>query len=151
MTNFRRFKLGFDRMFWVGELGHPKQAEMYEVALASQRAALEKVGPGVPAEEVHAAYADVIQAAGYDFPFRCGRATGFSYLESPQLSDGDKTLLEPGMVLAVDGSVNEPGFFRAQVGDSLVVTEDGSENLKRDRGVRQSEPRLVGHGTTGRF
>jgi Xaa-Pro aminopeptidase len=129
MTNFRRFKLGFDRMFWVGELGHPRQGEMYEVALASQWAALETLRPGVTAEEVHGAYAEVIQAAGYEFPFRCGRATGFSYLESPQITEGDKTVLEPGMILAVDGSVNEPGFFRAQVGDSVVVTEDGYEPL----------------------
>ncbi|MEM7224666.1 MAG: Xaa-Pro peptidase family protein [Pseudomonadota bacterium] len=129
MTNFRRFKLGFDRMFWVGELGDPLQAEVYEVALASQRAALAKVRPGVTAETVHLAYAEVIQGAGYDFPFRCGRATGFSFLESPQITQGDKTVLEPGMVLAVDGSVNCPGVFRAQVGDSLVVTNDGYELL----------------------
>ena len=129
MTNFRRFKLGFDRMFWVGELGHPKQEEMYETALASQRAALRTIRPGVTAEEVHFAYADVIQSAGYEFPFRCGRATGFSCLERPQLAEGDKTVLEPGMVFAVDGSVNEPGFFRAQVGDSIVVTADGFEPL----------------------
>ncbi len=129
MTNFRRFKLGFDRMFWVGELAHPKQADMYEIALDSQRAALATVRPGVTAEEVHFAYAEVIQSAGYEFPFRCGRATGFAFLESPQLAEGDKTVLKPGMVFAVDGSVNEPGFFRAQVGDSVVVTDDGYESL----------------------
>lgn len=131
MTNFHRFKLGFDRMFWVGELGHAKQEKMYEVAVASQKAALETVRPGVTAEDVHMAYADVIQTAGYAFPFRCGRATGFSFLERPQLTVGDSTVLEPGMVLAVDGSVNEPGFFRAQVGDSIVVTNQGYEPLTR--------------------
>jgi len=129
MTNFRRFKLGFDRMFWVGEVADTKHREMYEVAVASQRAALEMVRPGVTAEEVHFAYADVIQEAGYEFPFRCGRSTGFSFLEKPQLAEGDKTVLRPGMVLAVDGSVNEPGFFRAQVGDSVLVTQGGYEPL----------------------
>ena len=129
MTNFHRFKLGFDRMFWVGEVGHPRHAELYEVALESQRAALDAIRPGVAAEDVHAAYAKVIQVAGYEYPFRCGRATGYSFLERPQLIFGDKTELRPGMVLAVDGSVNEPGFFRAQVGDSVVVTEDGYEPL----------------------
>lgn len=129
MTNFRRFKLGFDRMFWVKELGHPKHEKIYEVAVASQKAALEKIRPGAIAEEVHMAYAEVIQAAGYEFPFRCGRATGFSFLERPQLALGDTTVLRPGMVLAVDGSVSDPGFFRAQVGDSIVVTEAGYEPL----------------------
>ena len=81
------------------------------------------------AEHVHAAYAEVIQGAGYDYPFRCGRATGFSFLEAPQLVFGDKTVLRPGMVLAVDGSVTAAGSFRAQVGDRFIVTEDGYEQI----------------------
>jgi Xaa-Pro dipeptidase len=129
MTNFRRFKLGFDRMFWVGEVTDPRHEAIYEVAVASQRAALGMIRPGVRAEEVHAAYADVIQSAGYEFPFRCGRATGSSFLERPQITYGDKTELRPGMILAVDGSVSVPNLFRAQIGDSIVVTEQGYEAL----------------------
>ena len=131
MTNFRRFKLGFDRMFWVGEVADARHAGIYDVAVASQQAALEAVRPGVRAEEVHGAYAEVIQSAGYEFPFRCGRATGSSFLERPQITFGDTTELRPGMILAVDGSVNVPGFFRAQVGDSIVVTDLGYERLTR--------------------
>ena len=129
MTNFHRFKLGFDRTFWIGEVQDDQQAEIYDVAIRSQAAALEVLRPGVLAEEVHAAYADVIQGAGFDYPFRCGRATGFSFLEKPQLVFGDKTPLEAGMVLAVDGSVSLAKTFRAQVGDSFIVTEDGYEQL----------------------
>lgn len=126
MTNFHRFKLGFDRTFWIGEIADKKQAEIYEIAVASQRAALEALRPGVTAESVHAAYAEVIQGAGFEYPFRCGRATGFSFLEKPQLVTGDTTVLQPGMVFAVDGSVSTEDF-RAQVGDSFIITEDGWE------------------------
>lgn len=126
MTNFHRFKLGFDRTFWIGEIADKSQVDVYEVALASQQAALAALRPGVTAESVHAAYAEVIQGAGYDYPFRCGRATGFSFLEKPQLVTGDETILQPGMVLAVDGSVAVE-TFRAQVGDSFIITEDGYE------------------------
>ena len=129
MTNFHRFKLGFDRTFWIGEVTDKKQAEVYEVAVASQAAALAALRPGVTAETVHAAYAEVIQAAGHDYPFRCGRATGYSFLEKPELVFGDKTVLQPGMVLAVDGSVSVAKSFRAQVGDSFIVTEDGYEQI----------------------
>ena len=73
--------------------------------------------------------ADVIQTAGFDYPFRCGRATGYSFLEKPELVFGDKTVLQPGMVLAVDGSVTEAGSFRAQVGDSFIITKDGYEQI----------------------
>lgn len=128
MTNFHRFKLGFDRTFWIGEIAEADQARVYEVAVASQRAALDALRPGVTAESVHAAYAEVIQDAGFEYPFRCGRSTGFSFLEKPQLVTGDKTILQPGMVLAVDGSVSVE-TFRAQVGDSFIITEDGWEAL----------------------
>jgi len=128
MTNFHRFKLGFDRTFWIGEVADERQIPIYDVAVASQKAALEGLRPGVTAQSVHAAYADVIQTAGYEYPFRCGRATGFSYLEHPQLVTGDTTVLQPGMVLAVDGSVNTD-HFRAQVGDSFIITEDGYDQI----------------------
>ena len=129
MTNFHRFKLGFDRTFWIGEVTDATQQAVYQTALDSQAAALAVLRPGVTAESVHAAYAEVIQGAGYEYPFRCGRATGYSFLEKPQLVFGDQTVLTPGMVLAVDGSVSIAKTFRAQVGDSFIVTEDGYEPL----------------------
>ena len=52
-----------------------------------------------------------------------------SVLEKPQLVFGDKTILQPGMVLAVDGSVSVKKTFRTQVGDSFIVTENGYEPL----------------------
>ncbi len=128
MTNFHKFKLGFDRTFWIDRISDKSQIEIYEVAIASQKAALDVLKPGVTAESVHAAYASVIQDAGFDYPFRCGRATGFSFLEKPQLVTGDKTILEPGMVFAVDGSVSGE-TFRAQVGDSVIITKTGWEPL----------------------
>ena len=128
MTNFHKFKLGFDRTFWIDRISDESQIQIYEVAIASQKAALDVLKPGVTAESVHAAYATVIQDAGFDYPFRCGRATGFSFLEKPQLVTGDKTILEPGMVFAVDGSVSGKNF-RAQVGDSVIITKTGWEPL----------------------
>ena len=128
-TNFHRFKLGFDRIFWVEEIQSDEQIKAFETAVKSQKAALEILGPGVTAEEVHAAYADTIQSEGYPYPtFRCGRGTGFSFLEEPQLVVGNKTVLEPGMVFAVDGGASANNF-RSQVGDSFIITEDGYEQI----------------------
>ena len=128
MTNFHRYKLGFDRSFWIGEIAEKPQQAIYEVAVASQKAALDELRPGVTAESIHAAYSEVIQSAGYEYPFRCGRGTGLSFLEVPQLVTGDTTIIQPGMVLAVDGSVSVD-TYRAQVGDSFIITEDGWEPL----------------------
>ncbi|MDG2286035.1 MAG: M24 family metallopeptidase, partial [Alphaproteobacteria bacterium] len=83
--------------------------------------------PGALAQDIHAAYAEVIQGAGYDYPFRCGRATGFSFLETPHLVFGDKTELRPGMVLAVDGSVTDDGYEQitdhAKALDDVIIAE----------------------------
>ena len=129
MTNFHRFKLGFDRTFWLGEIKDQSQVKTYEVAVNSQAAALNVLTPGVSASSVHSAYAESIQSAGYPYPtFRCGRSTGFSFLEHPQLVIGEETILQPGMVFAVDGSANSDNF-RAQVGDSFIITDNGYEQI----------------------
>ena len=129
MTNFHRFKLGFDRLFFINEILNKTYEKAYEVAIESQAAALKALKPGVKAEDVHAAYAEVIQNAGYDYPlFRCGRGVGFSFLEEPQLVCGNKTIIKPGMVFAVDGSTSGKDF-RTQVGDSFIVTENGYEEI----------------------
>ena len=41
---------------------------------------------------------------------------------------GDQTIIEPGMVFAVDGSVSVE-TFRAQVGDSFIITPTGWEQI----------------------
>lgn len=126
-TEFMGFHLGFDRTLFVGEVNEEVSA-LLKTAEESQRAALAQVKPGAVAEDVFKAYSDVITGAGYPIPFRAGRSEGFAMNETPQLSEGDKTILQPGMVLAVDGGANGPNY-RVQVGTSIVVTEDGYEVL----------------------
>ena len=43
MTNFHRFKLGFDRTFWIGEIKDKSQEVVYEIALASHLAFLKTI------------------------------------------------------------------------------------------------------------
>lgn len=45
------------------------------------------------------------------------------------MKTGDKTPLEKGMTLCLDGGITIPGEFGARVGDSFVVTETGLEIL----------------------
>ena len=126
--NFREFKLGFDRVLYIGE---PKEsdARLWDIALRAQAGALSVIRPGTIAEDVFKEYAEVIRSSGLECSFRAGRSVGYSYNESPQLAMGDKTELAPGMVFAVDGAVNDPGVSRAQTGDSIVVTDNGYEIL----------------------
>jgi len=128
VANFKQFKLGFDREYFVGKVTD-EQARLYEVALEAQEAALKTIRPGILAEEVHAASLEVYREAGFGICYRTGRGIGYSFLERPEFKDGDKTPLQPGMTFAVDGGITIPGEFGARVGDSIVVTEDGFEYL----------------------
>jgi Xaa-Pro aminopeptidase len=128
MTNFKNMKLGFDREVFVGTVTD-KHAKMYETAIQAQGAALAKMRPGAVAEEVHQAANEVYHAAGFEAGWRTGRGVGYSFLEKPELKEGDKTILQSGMTFAVDGGVTIPGEFGSRVTDSVVVTETGFEYL----------------------
>jgi Xaa-Pro aminopeptidase len=128
MNNFKGFKLGFDRQYWVGQVSK-EEARLYEIAISGQAAALNTIHPGVIAEEVHMAAARIYQEAGFGLCYRTGRSVGFSLIEKPELKIGDKTHLQAGMTFAVDGAVSIPEKAAARVGDSIVVTENGFEYL----------------------
>jgi len=128
IANFKQFKLGFDREYFIGTISD-EHARIYEIALKAQAAALEMIRPGVTAEEVHKSSLDVYQKAGFGICYRTGRGIGYSFLEKPEFKDGDKTILQPGMTFAVDGGITIPGEFGARVGDSIVVTDNGFEYL----------------------
>ncbi|MBW2059847.1 MAG: aminopeptidase P family protein [Deltaproteobacteria bacterium] len=128
IANFKQFKLGFDRQYFVGEVTD-EHARIYETALKAQAAALEMIRPGVVAEDVHRASLEVYREAGFGICYRTGRGVGYSFLERPELKEGDKTRLRAGMTLAVDGGITIPGEFGARVGDSILVTEGGFEYL----------------------
>ena len=126
IAHFKQFKLGFDREYFVGAV-REEHARVYETAIAAQRAAVDAMRPGVTAGEVHQASEAVYLDAGFGMSYRTGRAIGYSSLEKPQLKHGDKTVLQPGMAFAVDGGITLPGEFGAGVGDTIVVTETGTE------------------------
>lgn len=128
IANFKLFKLGFDREYFVGAVSD-EQARIYQTTLDAQAAALAVIRPGAIAEDVHAAAADVYLSAGFEAGYRTGRGIGYSFLESPELKAGDRTVLKPGMTFAVDGGITLPGAFGARVGDSVVVTESGFDYL----------------------
>ena len=128
MIDFRHYRLGFDREFFI-ETASDQQLKAYEVCLAAQGAALAAIKPGAIAEEVHFAANEVYQQAGFSPGYRTGRGVGYSYIEHPEFKAGDQTVLRPGMTFAVDGGITFEGEFGARVGDSVVVTEDGYEML----------------------
>jgi Xaa-Pro dipeptidase len=128
MAQFKQYKLGFDRMFHIGEITD-QAAEVQMAAIDAQQAAIAAIKPGVTAEQVAAAANAVYQQRGYETGYRTGRSIGVAYLEAPELKHGDKTILQAGMTFAVDGGISIDGVTAGRIGDSIVVTESGFEYL----------------------
>jgi Xaa-Pro aminopeptidase len=128
MVEFKHYRLGFDRMFFVREASD-EAAHVQETAVAAQQAALAAISEGSIAEDVAAAANDVYRRAGFAPGYRTGRSIGVSYLEQPELKEGDKTRLQAGMTFAVDGGITIDGKLGGRIGDSIVVTKTGFEYL----------------------
>lgn len=128
MAQFKQYKLGFDRMFHIGDV-RDQDREVQQAAIDAQQAALVAIRPGVLAEDIAAAANEVYRARGYETGYRTGRSIGVAYLEAPELKSGDKTVLQPGMTFAVDGGISVDGVTAGRIGDSVVVTETGFDYI----------------------
>jgi len=128
MAQFKQYKLGFDRMFHIGDVSD-EGARVQQAAIDAQQAAIAAIRPGVLAQDVSEAANAVYAARGYQTGYRTGRSIGVAYLEAPELKAGDETVLQPGMTFAVDGGISVDGVTAGRIGDSIVVTEDGCEYL----------------------
>ncbi len=128
MAQFKQYKLGFDRMFHVGEV-KDDAARVQEAAIAAQQAAIAAIRPGVLAQDVAAAANAVYEERGYETGYRTGRSIGVAYLEAPELKAGDMTVLQPGMTFAVDGGISIDGVTAGRIGDSIVVTDTGCDYI----------------------
>ncbi len=128
MAQFKQYKLGFDRMFHIGEV-RDKDALVQQAAIDAQQAAIAAIRPGVEAQDIAAAANEVYAARGFETGYRTGRSIGVAFLEAPELKAGDRTVLQPGMTFAVDGGISVDGMTAGRIGDSIVVTENGCDYL----------------------
>ena len=144
MAEFKQYKLGFDRMFFIEDVGD-QEREIQQAAIDAQQAALAVIRPGIRAEEVAFAADEVYADRGYSTGYRTGRSIGVAYLEQPELKAGDTTILQAGMTFAVDGGISVDGICGGRIGDSIVVTDSGFEYLTEyPRKVLISGPENIG-------
>ncbi len=128
MAQFKQYKLGFDRMFFIKQVSD-EAMRVQQAAIDAQQAAIAAIRPGVSAESIAEAANEVYRERGYETGYRTGRSIGMAYLESPELKQGDKTILQPGMTFAVDGGISVDGRLGGRIGDSIVVTSTGSDYI----------------------
>ena len=118
------------RTFAVGRLSDT-MAEIYQVVLDAQLAAVDALAPGKTGREVDAVARTLIEQAGYGayFGHGLGHGVGLMGHEAPRLSPASNQVLEPGMVVTVEPGIYLPGIGGVRIEDTCLVTETGCEVL----------------------
>lgn len=124
--------IGFDRPLLAGDKEIPADVRrILRVAEEAQAAALDAIAPGKTAGGVHAAAFAIVEKHGLvnALRHRTGRGLGSSEVEFPELKHGDNTVLQPGMIFAVEPGIYAEGITSARFGDTVLVTDGGYEVL----------------------
>lgn len=117
-------------------MGEPsaEQIKVHRLIMESQAAGIAALKAGaITCEEVDKAARDVLEDAGYGeaFRHRLGHGIGWDVHEPPFLTNGDKTLVEEGMIFTIEPSIFRDGGSSARVEDCVVARPDGGEALTR--------------------
>jgi len=85
----------------------------------------------VAAEAVDIAARSVLIEAGYGglIRHRTGHGIGLEAHEAPNIVEGNKLLLEPGMVFTVEPGIYEMNVLGVRIEDDLLITGEGAESL----------------------
>ena len=116
------------RTVWVGPV--PEDArKAYEAVREAQQAAIDAVRPGIQVGEVDAAARKVLRKTGLGryFTHSTGHGVGLEIHESPRVADGQREILQPGMVITIEPGVYFPGKWGVRIEDMVAVTAGGCE------------------------
>jgi Xaa-Pro aminopeptidase len=118
------------RIIVTGKIS-PKLRKVYGVVLKAQMAAIDAIRPGVTCEQVDRVARQIITRAGWGkhFGHGLGHGTGLEIHEAPRLAKGQKTKLQPGMIVTVEPGVYFPGWGGVRIEDDILVTRTGHEVL----------------------
>lgn len=103
-------------------------AEWHAVVAEALAAGRARLVPGARAGEIDAAVRGVVEAAGLAYPHHTGHGVGYAWHEEPRIVPGGRTVLEAGMVVALEPAVyaGGAGLRMEQV---LVVEAAGARLL----------------------
>ncbi len=113
----------------------------YETVLEAQQRVLDTLKPGMPCCNFHNKTVDFFAENGcktgwdekhncyYGFFHGLGHSVGLEIHESPSLSRGITTLLQPGHVVTVEPGLYYPEWGGIRIEDTVAITSDGIDNL----------------------
>lgn len=119
------------RTFFISQKPDPKFRNIYSIVKAANEMGRVTARPGVTCEEVDRAVRQVIVQAGYGAHFihRTGHGLGLDVHESPTIGEGNKMVLEEGMVFTIEPGIYLEGWGGVRIEDDVVVTKYGCQSL----------------------
>jgi Xaa-Pro aminopeptidase len=121
------------RTYVLGEPA-PRLAHMFAAVSTAREAALDAIGPGVPAAEVDRAARAVLAKSGYGGAFKhaTGHGVGFGaidHAERPCIHPRSTDVLESGMVFNIEPGVYLDGYGGVRDCNMVLVTDTACELL----------------------
>lgn len=122
-----------ERTMVVGEPSEEAKG-LFSAMVAAQNVAFRALRPGRTCAEVER---DVIAFIEKELGLKnavrhhTGHAFGLEGHEHPFLDLGDDTMIEPGMIFSLEPGLYIPGLAGFRHSDTVLVTEDGCQNLCR--------------------
>jgi len=102
-----------------------------DIVYTALQKAKDAVRTGVVCSEIDAIAREYIDSKGYSeyFNHGLGHGVGVDVHEKPVFNPRDNTILEPNMVLTIEPGIYLPDRFGVRLEDTIVVKDDGCENL----------------------
>lgn len=133
--NLHGYHADIARTYVVGQ-ANARQKEVFEIVLELQETAFSQLKPGTIAEDVYLAtrqraeelnVSKYLQGYGNMQGTYIGHGLGLEIDETPTLQLGDKTPLQPNMVLAIEPKLIIPQWGAVDLEDDIIITEKGYE------------------------
>ena len=143
------YRSDMTRTFGVGSLPD-KIAELYDIVLEAQQAAITACAPGKSCAEIDGIARGIIDRAGYgeSFGHGLGHGLGLDIHEAPFFNQQSTDIvLEAGMVMTVEPGIYLPGVGGVRIEDDVLITDHGHRVLTsfpRDPSQAVLEPLGVG-------
>ncbi len=128
-ARFKGYYADISRCTVVG-IPNPEQRKMLDTAYEMFQAVTATIKPGVFVPDLHAIANDIARKAGYDkeiMPKGFGHGLGTSLFERPDVRIVSETILQPGMIFALEPMLVKHGIGTAVVEETVLVTDNGCE------------------------
>jgi Xaa-Pro aminopeptidase len=142
-VNYNHYHSDMTRMVYFGK-PDPKMVAIHAIVQEAQAVALSLCHPGVTIGELDAGARGFIEKKGYGerFTHSLGHGIGLEVHELPHIRNKPPTSevkLEAGMVITIEPGIYLPGVGGVRIEDTVVVTDNGYENLTD----RDKSPKII--------